>query len=157
MMTTGISFRRRRPSRRNRYGVRPQIFLTVIFFAAVLLFMVGGAGEHLSAQKAASSGGSFPDTTSRNGKEIYLKSCAVCHGEQGQGTAGPNLTDRFWIHGGGIKNISATVLEGVPGKGMIGWKALLSAAEVQKVSGYVLSLQDTKPPKGKKPEGQYYK
>lgn len=87
------------------------------------------------------------------GKNIYEKNCVACHGNDGGGTVGPNLTDDFWIHGGGIKNIFKTVTEGVPAKGMISWKAQLSPKQIQSVSSYILTLQGTKPASGKAPEG----
>jgi hypothetical protein len=37
---------------------------------------------------------------------------------QGSETSvGPNLTDAYWMHGGGVKNIFKTVKYGVPEKG----------------------------------------
>lgn len=87
------------------------------------------------------------------GKDIFTKNCAACHGNDGGGTVGPNLTDEFWIHGGGVKNIFRTVTEGVPAKGMISWKAQLSPKQIQSVSSYILTLQGSKPASGKAPEG----
>lgn len=87
------------------------------------------------------------------GKELFTKNCVACHGPEGGGTVGPNLTDEFWLHGGGIKNVFKTVTEGVPAKGMISWKAQLSPKQIQSVSSYVLSLQGTKPAGGKEPQG----
>ncbi len=87
------------------------------------------------------------------GKDIFTKNCVACHGPDGGGTVGPNLTDEFWIHGGGIKNVFKTVTEGVPAKGMISWKAQLSPKQIQSVSSYILSLQGTKPAGGKEPQG----
>ena len=39
------------------------------------------------------------------GKKLFIDNCATCHKDHGGGDSGPNLTDEFWIHGGGIKNI----------------------------------------------------
>lgn len=91
------------------------------------------------------------------GELIYKNSCAACHGQKGEGTVGPNFTDEYWIHGGGIKNIFKTVKYGVPDKGMISWSAQLKPADMQKVSSYILTLQGTNPPNPKAPQGEIWK
>ncbi len=88
------------------------------------------------------------------GKETFIKSCKACHGDFGQGNVGPNLTDEFWIHGGGIKNVFNTVTEGVPAKGMISWKSQLSPKAIQEVSSYILTLQGSNPASPKEPQGE---
>lgn len=90
------------------------------------------------------------------GKSIFKASCAVCHGNEGQGTIGPNLTDNYWKHGGSIKDIFKTVKYGVPDKGMIAWQAQLNPAAMQKVSSYITTLAGTNPPNPKAPEGELY-
>jgi cytochrome c oxidase cbb3-type subunit 3 len=91
-----------------------------------------------------------------SGKEIFVKNCAVCHTESGAGLVGPNLTDDYWIHGGGIKNVFAVVKEGVPAKGMISWKTQLNPRQMQEVSSYILTMRGTNPPNPKAPEGVLY-
>jgi mono/diheme cytochrome c family protein len=91
------------------------------------------------------------------GKDIFTKNCVNCHGNGGEGTVGPNLTDDYWIHGGGIKNVFATISNGVPAKGMITWKAQMNPKQIQQVASYVLTLKGTNPPNGKAPEGTVYK
>ena len=87
------------------------------------------------------------------GKEIFVNACAACHKASGAGQIGPNLTDEYWVLGGGIKNVFKTISEGGrEGKGMVPWKATLKPTEIQKVASYVLSLQGTKPAGGKAPE-----
>ena len=90
------------------------------------------------------------------GKEIFVKNCVVCHTESGGGLVGPNLTDNYWIHGGGIKNVYAVIKNGVPAKGMISWKSQLNPRQMQEVASYVLSLHGTNPPNPKAPEGDLY-
>ncbi len=89
----------------------------------------------------------------QKGKEIFTANCIPCHGVNGEGIVGPNLTDNYWINGGGIKNVFNTISEGVPAKGMITWKMQLNPKQIQLVSSYVLSLGGTNPPNGKAPEG----
>jgi cytochrome c oxidase cbb3-type subunit 3 len=91
-----------------------------------------------------------------DGKFIYQINCVVCHLESGAGLVGPNLTDEYWIHGGGIKNVFKTIKYGVPEKGMIAWSSQLRPADMQKVASYVLSMQGTKPENPKAPEGEKY-
>lgn len=91
-----------------------------------------------------------------NGKETYTKFCAACHLASGGGTVGPNLTDEYWLHGGGIKNIFKVITNGVPSKGMIAWKAQLSPKKIQEVASYILTLQGTKPADAKEPQGEVW-
>jgi len=91
------------------------------------------------------------------GKKIFETSCVVCHLSDGGGSIGPNLTDEYWILGGGIKNVFTTVSEGGrDGKGMIPWKSTLSPAEIAQVSSYVLSFQGTTPAKAKDHQGEIW-
>jgi cytochrome c oxidase cbb3-type subunit 3 len=92
------------------------------------------------------------------GKAIFTTNCVLCHKADAGGAIGPNLTDKNWILGGGIKNVFNTLTEGGrPGKGMVAWKESLKPTEIQKVASYVLSLQGTKPAGGKAPEGDEWK
>lgn len=88
-----------------------------------------------------------------NGKQVYVNNCQVCHGTAGEGVVGPNLTDEYWKHGGGITNIYMTIKTGVPDKGMIAWESMLTPIQIQEVSSYIMSLEGTNPPNAKAPEG----
>lgn len=91
------------------------------------------------------------------GELIFKNVCAACHGQNGEGTVGPNFTDEYWIHGGGIKNIFKTVKYGVPEKGMISWQSQLKPSDMQKVSSYILTLQGKKVENPKAPQGTIWK
>lgn len=93
----------------------------------------------------------------KEGEVIFGKNCAACHQATGAGSVGPNLTDEYWIHGGGIKNIFKTIKYGVPEKGMIAWAAQLRPSDIQKVSSYILTLAGSNPAGAKEPEGTIYK
>jgi cytochrome c oxidase cbb3-type subunit 3 len=88
-----------------------------------------------------------------SGSTIYTTNCLACHGDKGQGGVGPNLTDKFWIHGGGIKDLFKTITHGIPEKGMIAWEKSLNPIQIQQVSSFVLTLQGTNPPGAKEPQG----
>ncbi len=92
----------------------------------------------------------------QNGKSIFMPNCVPCHGTGGEGTVGPNMTDDYWIHGGGIKNVFKTIKYGVPAKGMISWQTLLNPKQMQEVGSYIISLRGSNPPNGKPPEGNLY-
>jgi cytochrome c oxidase cbb3-type subunit 3 len=92
------------------------------------------------------------------GKAIFNLNCVACHLADGGGSIGPNLTDEYWVLGGGIKNVFKTVSEGGrDGKGMVAWKNNLKPADIAKVSSYILSLQGTTPANPKKAEGELWK
>lgn len=95
--------------------------------------------------------------TIAEGKDIFLKNCATCHANDGGGGVGPNLTDDYWIHGGGIKNIFKTIKYGVPAKGMISWQSQLDPSKIRAVASYVITLHGTKPASPKEPQGTFWK
>jgi cytochrome c oxidase cbb3-type subunit 3 len=81
----------------------------------------------------------------------------ACHGDKGQGGVGPNLTDKFWIHGGGIKDLFKTIKYGVPDKGMRSWQSEIKPADIQAVSSYILkTFGGTNVAGGKAPQGVEY-
>ncbi|MBE9576735.1 cbb3-type cytochrome c oxidase N-terminal domain-containing protein [Flavobacterium proteolyticum] len=91
------------------------------------------------------------------GKEIFTNACAACHKADGGGLVGPNLTDKHWINGGGIKNVFKLISEGSKNNpSMVAWNKNLSSKDIQSVASYVLSLQGSNPPGGKPAEGEIW-
>lgn len=88
------------------------------------------------------------------GMKIFQEKCTACHGTEGGGAVGPNLTDAYWLHGGGIHNVFKVIKYGVPEKGMISWEKQLSPTDIQKVASFVLSIKGTKPANAKEPQGE---
>ena len=90
------------------------------------------------------------------GKKIFTTICMACHLTDGGGSVGPNLTDKYWLHGGSIKDIFKTIKYGWPEKGMKSWKDDYSPVQIAQLASYVKSLQGTTPAKAKEPQGVLY-
>ena len=91
------------------------------------------------------------------GKKIYTGTCFPCHGPNGEGNAvGPNLTDKYWLHGGSLGNVFKTISLGVPDKGMQAWGRTFSPTDIRNLSSFVLSLQGTNPANAKAPQGNLF-
>ena len=88
------------------------------------------------------------------GESIYKKNCKVCHADGGRGSVGPNLTDEFWIHGGGVIEVYKTIKDGVITKGMQSWDGILTPEEMLQVTSYILKLDKIGPPDGLEPQGE---
>lgn len=92
----------------------------------------------------------------QKGKNKFVELCAACHGQNGEGGVGPNLTDSYWLHGGDIKDVFKTIKYGIPDKGMISWQNDLKPVEMQAVASYIMTLQGTNPANAKEPQGELY-
>ena len=64
------------------------------------------------------------------------------------------MVDRFWLHGGEIKDIFKTVKYGIPAKGMVPWEQTLTPGQIAEVSNYILTLRGTNPANAKAAEGE---
>jgi len=91
------------------------------------------------------------------GRTVFQGTCFVCHGKNGEGGIGPNLTDGYWIHGGSIQDIFRTIKYGWPDKGMKSWKDDYSPEQIAQTASYVKSLSGTHPANPKPPQGNLYK
>ncbi|HWZ05266.1 MAG TPA: c-type cytochrome, partial [Mucilaginibacter sp.] len=92
-------------------------------------------------------------TVLASGQTIFKTTCSPCHGINGQGVVGPNLTDDYWLHGNKINDLFKTIKYGVPAKGMPTWEKQLSPKQISDVANYVKSLHGTNPPGAKEPQG----
>lgn len=90
------------------------------------------------------------------GKQVYTASCVACHGKFGEGGVGPNLTDNYWLHSGGISDIFKSIKYGWVDKGMKSWKEDLTPIQIAQVSSYIKSLIGTNPANPKAPQGDMY-
>lgn len=90
------------------------------------------------------------------GKDLFIANCSACHGKLGEGTVGPNLTDAYWVHGGGVKDIFKTIKYGWPDKGMKAWKEDFSPMQISQLTTFIKTLAGTNPPNGKEKQGDLY-
>lgn len=150
-------------------------FGTIIFSSIYYLHYMSGAGPTLKQEFEAQMK-SLPQAVEKvlteeelkgpfkspdniaNGKVVFASKCSVCHGVEGQGIIGPNLTDKFWLHGlGQRKDILQTVQKGVVANGMPAWGDVLSESDAISVAAFVYSLRGTQPSNPKAPQGQEVK
>ena len=93
-------------------------------------------------------------TMAEAGVVDFVAICAACHGQNGEGTIGPNLTDEFWLHGADPEAVWVSIAEGFPQQGMPPMKDQLGERERAQVMAYIYSLQGTSPPNPKAPQGE---
>jgi len=86
-------------------------------------------------------------------KVLFQDKCAACHGQNGEGKNGPNLTDDYWLHGNSVKDVFKTIKYGVLEKGMVAWKEQISPPKMRAVATYVLSLRGSNPAGATAPQG----
>lgn len=156
---------------------RALFWITIIFAGVYYVYYEFGPGlssdarlalqleeikkQSASAMPVASKGASSDELMAltkdashlAQGKVVYDAKCAACHGALGEGLVGPNLTDEYTIHGSKITDIKMTIENGVLDKGMLAWKGLLSANEIENVAAYVFSLKGSNPANAKAPQG----
>ncbi len=80
-----------------------------------------------------------PAAGSVTGKQIFEQNCVACHAADMTGGVGPSLVDDEWIHGGTLEEITATITNGVPEKGMIQWGPVLGDEKIALVAQFVHS------------------
>lgn len=85
---------------------------------------------------------------------VYATKCSGCHGDQGQGAAGgPNLTDEYWLHGGGMPDMFRVLKEGLPHPSHPAGPLWLRQDELWSLTAHVATFRGTHPPNPKGPEG----
>jgi len=71
------------------------------------------------------------------GADMYTKSCVACHGAEGQGGIGSNLSDDDWIYGNNAVDVFGVIKNGTD-KGMTSFKSL-GDENILKVASFVLT------------------
>jgi cytochrome c oxidase cbb3-type subunit 3 len=89
-------------------------------------------------------------------QKLFSVNCSPCHGQQGQGVVGPNLTDDYWLHGGQVNDIFSTIKYGVADKGMKSWKDDFSPKQLAQLASYIKSIHGSNPPNPKEKQGMLY-
>jgi cytochrome c oxidase cbb3-type subunit 3 len=74
------------------------------------------------------------------GKALYASYCAACHGAEGKGGIGPDLTRSQYTFGRTPEEVTASIAQGRPG-GMPAFGNQLSADQVASLTQFVLSLK----------------
>lgn len=87
------------------------------------------------------------------GKVIFKSKCATCHGREGEGNIGPNLTDDSYKNVRKIEDIVQVIVKGANNNAMPAWEDKLETNEIVLVSAYVASLRGTNVAGGKAAEG----
>lgn len=122
------------------------------------------AGEEAKAAYLAKSANNIDENTVKlldaagiaEGQKLFETICAACHAKDGGGGVGPNLTDEYWLHGGGVKNVFKSIKYGWVDKGMKSWKDDFSPSQIAQIASYVVSLKGTKPAAPKEKQGEVY-
>ncbi|TWU15686.1 cbb3-type cytochrome c oxidase N-terminal domain-containing protein [Allorhodopirellula heiligendammensis] len=94
------------------------------------------------------------DSWRRVGRIVFQTNCVSCHGREGEGKVGPNLTDEFYKNVNNLEDIAHVINNGAAAGAMPQWSNRLHPNEVVLVAAYVASLrgEDLQGPRG--PEGK---
>jgi cytochrome c oxidase cbb3-type subunit II len=94
------------------------------------------------------------DEARRNGRDLFLKSCALCHGERGDGqgarasafaTPPRDFTSAAWRRSVTPEHVFRSIRDGIPGTAMPAWRAL-GDDSLANLTAYVLTLRTARDP-----------
>ena len=94
------------------------------------------------------------DNLVKVGKIVFKTNCISCHGRDGEGKVGVNLTDEHYKNVQNIEDIATVIAKGAGGNAMPAWSNRLHPNEVVLVAAYVASLRGTFVEGGKVEEGK---
>ena len=113
--------------------MKKTIKTTLLLICSLLILWAASCTDKKPAGDDASKA---EQTPVEMGKEIYMQKCRSCHGTDGRGTIGPDLTDNEWKYGSSDNQLFESISEGRPG-GMPGWKNKLGEEKIRNVILYV--------------------
>jgi mono/diheme cytochrome c family protein len=92
-----------------------------------------------AAPAAQSADAAKPAAGKVDALALYQARCQACHMADGNSQIMPNMSfaDGVWKHGSTIKQVQATIANGVPGTAMVAWKEQLSPAEIAALARFV--------------------
>ena len=119
-------------------------------------------GKDISLAKLAEKKANEPKVEEANtgevskeaGATIFAANCAACHGQKGEGGMGPNLGDKFTLHGASNEDIQNVITNGA---GIMPPYKNFTDVEVASLVSYTSSLIGTNPENGKEAEGEEIK
>ena len=87
------------------------------------------------------------------GEVVYKTNCVSCHGADGGGLVGPNLTDDHWKNVRNIEDIASVIANGAANGAMPAWKTRFSHPnQIVLTAAYIAAMREN-PAVGKGPEG----
>ena len=126
-----------------------RIIVTGILLAVVTSVVIIAQGNP-EAAKVKNPVSATPESIA-TGKQIYTRYCATCHGINGQGGSGsdisppaPNLTDDEWKRGSTDGEIFDVIKNGVPDLTMEPWGNRIKDEDIWNVVNFVRSLAKKK-------------
>jgi cytochrome c oxidase cbb3-type subunit 3 len=98
------------------------------------------AHKNVEATTAKDGSGHKIEAYIAAGKQLYAKNCSACHGENGKGTVGPDLTASTYKYGKARLDIAKSISEGRP-NGMPGFSSQINPEQIEGLVEYLLSLK----------------
>ncbi|GAB4382701.1 MAG: cbb3-type cytochrome c oxidase N-terminal domain-containing protein [Phycisphaerales bacterium] len=83
------------------------------------------------------------------GRIIFQNKCVICHGQEGQGFVGPNLTDDKYKNVRKLEDIYTVIKNGAGNGQMPAQQTVLNDSQIAVVAAYVASLRGKNLPSGK--------
>lgn len=75
------------------------------------------------------------------GKALYASAgCVACHGPEAAGSVGPNLTDKFWIHGSKMSEIVDVIAKGRTSAAGVMPGQTMAMDDISNLTIYLVSL-----------------
>lgn len=138
------------PSAKTRDAVTPGALRTEITEMDALVAYLQKVGADLkkaqarevmplsSSAEAAESANPYAGNheAAEEGETLFRENCRACHGKEGEGGFGPNLTDREWKYGGTDASVYASIAAGRPG-GMPAFGSRLGKDRIWKVIAHL--------------------
>ena len=118
--------------------MRRLVSRTVLVCMSFVFLFAGACSEDRPAEKTVSESKGDP---LKEGEEIFVQNCQVCHGKGGKGDIGPDLTDAEWKFGSTDEQLFHSIAKGRPG-GMPKWDNSLGEEKIRKVISYLRSINE---------------
>ncbi|MBL8878956.1 MAG: c-type cytochrome [Phycisphaerales bacterium] len=87
------------------------------------------------------------------GRNTFATNCVSCHGRDGEGVVGPNMTDDAYKNVKTITDIATVITNGAANGAMPAWKNRLHPNEVVLTASYIASLRGKNLPSARPVEG----